>query len=146
MAPVSLDLRASRASGSVVLAGVASGRFSLRTSCSALRPAGSAAGGSSPPTGASFGRNDVWLARAWISVPSTEKCSSDISAVTRGCASTAASRQRVALAHGSRSRVLVKLVASHTGVSIARPTNQRKNRLSSSCCIGCRSERMEKRA
>src|ERR1700712_5933759 len=63
---------------------------------SALRPAGGVASGAPgpPPAGGSalepgLGWNDLWLAQAWISVPSTEKCSCDMSASTRGCATTA---------------------------------------------------------
>ena len=48
--------------------------------------AAGAAGPGGPPfksfdPAAGFGLNDLWLAQAWISVPSTEKCSSGISAL-----------------------------------------------------------------
>ena len=125
------DLRASRASGSVVLAWVSLLRFWPRQSLSALRPAG---GGGEPPAGGSasapgLGWNDLWLAQAWMSVPSTEKCSCDMSALIRACATTAASRRWATSPSSRRSRFLLKVLASHTGASIDRPTNQRNSRL-----------------
>ena len=74
-APLPLDFRASRASGSVVEACVSFERFSLRKLRSPLRPG---VGGSSWP---SLRRKLFMLAHAWISVPSTGKCSSDSSAL-----------------------------------------------------------------
>ena len=68
-------------------------------------------------------------AHALMSVPSTEKCSSDSSAFTRGCASTAARTLAAMSPSSSRSRFLVKTVTSQTGASIDRPTNQRNSRL-----------------
>ena len=75
-------LRNSRASVSVVDARVAFERRSPRKSRSALRPAG----GSSP---SSLRRKLFIDAHASISVPSTEKCSSDKSRRTRAPRSTA---------------------------------------------------------
>ncbi len=133
MLAVPFDFRARRASGSVTLAWVSLLRFCPRQSRAWLRPG--LAGGDAGPTGAEakapgggvpaspdgggdFGWNDLWLAQAWISVPSTEKCSSDISARTRGCVMIAVSSCCATSPSSSRSRFLLKVLASHTGASI----------------------------
>lgn len=90
-----------------------------------------------------FGRNDLWLAQAWTSVPSTKKCSEDIRAATRGCATTAAKKACAASPASSRPRFLEKVQASHAGASIDSPTNQRNSGLQSSRSINRRSERTE---
>src|SRR3984957_14583659 len=127
------DLRASRASGSVLLACVSLPRFWPRQSQSALRPpTGGEAGGSSLSAGGGapvLGWNDFWLAQAWISVPSTEKCSSEISALIRGWLMIATRNCRATSPSSSRSRFLLNVLASHTGASIDSPTNQRNSRL-----------------
>jgi hypothetical protein len=103
-------------------------RFRPLKSTSTLRP--DPEGGSSPEP--SLGLKLFIEAQASINAPSTEKCSLDISFVTRGCARTVA-RNLAAIAPSSRrSRFFENTVASHTGSSIARPTNQRNNRSVSS--------------
>jgi hypothetical protein len=69
------------------------------------------------------------LAQASIRVPSTEKCSSDKSALIRGWPSTAAMSFAATSPSSSRSRFLVNTVTSQIGASIARPTNHRNSRL-----------------
>ena len=82
-------------------------------------------------------------AQAAINVPSTEKCSPESNAFTRGSASSEA-RKRVATAPASRrSRFLQNTVGSHTASSMPSPTNQRYSRLYSSSSIRRRSERIE---
>ena len=87
-----------------------------------LRPG---AGGSPEP---SFGRKLFRLAHASNSVPSTEKCSLDNNPLTLSCDSTAARNWAAISPSSSRSRFLVKVVASHTGSSMPSPTNQRNSR------------------
>jgi hypothetical protein len=116
-------LRISRASGSVVEACVSLLRFSPWKSRSPLRPA---SGGEPLP---SFGRKLFMLAHASISVPSTEKWSSDSSAFTSGRLSTLAMNLAAISPSISRSRFLVNTVASQISASIDSPTNQRNSRL-----------------
>src|SRR6185437_4876062 len=132
------DFLASRACGSVLLAWVSLLRGLPRQSRSALRPdeplspdgaSGSWGPSFSPDVASDFGWNDLWLAQAWISVPSTEKCSSDISALTLGWLMIAPSNPRAMSPSSRRSRFLLKLLASHTGASTDSPTNQRNSRL-----------------
>jgi hypothetical protein len=123
LAPSPLDLRASRASGSVVEAWVSFERLSLWKLRSPLRPG---AGGSSLP---SLRRKLFIPAHAWINVPSTEKCSSDTSALTRGRFSTASMNAAAISPSSSRSRFLVNTVGTQTGSSTDSPTNQRNSRL-----------------
>ena len=61
------------------------------------------------------------LAQAWISVPSTEKCSSDSSALTLGCASTARRNLAAISPSSSRSRFLVNTVTSQIASSTPEP-------------------------
>jgi hypothetical protein len=88
-----------------------------------LRPG---AGGSPLP---SFGRKLFMLAHASISVPSTEKCSSESSALTRCWFSTAAMNWTAISPAISRSRFFVNTVTSHTTASSDNPTNQQNTRL-----------------
>src|SRR5512132_2382708 len=88
-----------------------------------LRPG---AGGSPEP---SFGRKLFRLAHAWISVPSTEKCSSDSRPSMRASSRMAPKNLLAISPPNSRSRFLVNTVTSHTGSSMPRPTNQRNNKL-----------------
>jgi hypothetical protein len=68
-------------------------------------------------------------AQAWISVPSTEKCSCDSRRLTSGSVSTAAMNSAAILPDSSLSRFLLNTVGSHTGSSTDSPTNQRNSRL-----------------
>src|SRR6201987_1104863 len=77
----------------------------------------------------SFGTKLFMLAHASISVPSTEKCSLDKSPRTCGRFSTVTKNLAAMSPSSRRSRFLQNTVASHTGSSIDRPTNQRNNRL-----------------
>jgi hypothetical protein len=77
----------------------------------------------------SFGRKLFIEAQASISVPSTEKCSSESSVLTRGSDNSAERNSRATSASSSRSRLCVNTVACHTAPSSGRPTNQRNNRL-----------------
>src|ERR1019366_9329245 len=81
--------------------------------------------------------------QAWISVPSTVKCSSLNKSCWRASTSTASSSRWLTAPAINRSRFLVNTVTSHTSSSISKPTNQRYSRLYSSCSINCRSERIE---
>jgi hypothetical protein len=121
----------------VVLACVAFERFSPLKAFSPFLPE---PGGVSPP---SLRRKLFWLAQAWISVPSTEKCSLDKSRFTSGRASSSARKRCATSPASSRSRFFEKLLASHTGSSTPSPTNQRNKRSNSSRSISCRSERTE---
>ena len=123
LASLPLPLRNSLASGSLVEAWVSLARCSPWKSRSPLRPG---AGGSPEP---SFGRKLFIDAQAWISVPSTEKCSSDKSALTLGCASTARRNLAAISPSSSRSRFLVNTVTSQIASSTPNPTNQRNKRL-----------------
>ena len=69
------------------------------------------------------------LAHASISVPSTEKWSSDSSALTGSWFRTAAMNLRAMSPSIRRSRFLVNTLTSHTAVSNDSPTNQRNSRL-----------------
>jgi hypothetical protein len=102
-----------------------------------LRPA---SGGGPEP---SFGRKLFVLAQASSSVPSTVKCSLESSARTLGRASTVARKRAATSPASSRSRFLVKVVASQTGTSTPSPTNQRNSRSKSIRSTSCRSERIE---
>lgn len=62
-------------------------------------------------------------------LPSTEKCSSESSALTRGWPSTATMNLAATAPSSRRSRFLVNTVTSQIGASIASPTNQRNKRL-----------------
>src|SRR6266403_5090130 len=117
------SLRYNRALGSVIEACVSLLRFSPWKSRAPLRPG---AGGSPLP---SFGRKLFMLAHASISVPSTEKWSSDSNVLTRSWLSTAAMNCAAMSPAISRSRFLVNTVTSHTAASCDSPTNQRNNRL-----------------
>src|SRR5690349_14227195 len=64
-------------------------------------------------------------AQASISVPSTEKCSVESRRLTCGSARIARRKPWAISPSSNRSRFLVNTVASHTGASIDRPTNQR---------------------
>src|SRR6202012_5278600 len=113
-------------SGSVLLAWLSLLRGLPRQSRSPLRPGEPpSVGGPSLSSGvvSDFGWNDLWLAQAWVSGPSTQKGLSDISALTRGGQITAARNCRAMSPSSSRSRFLLKLLASHTGASTASPTN-----------------------
>jgi hypothetical protein len=68
-------------------------------------------------------------AQASIRVPSTVKCSADRSCCAFAWASTRSKKARAISPWSSRSRFLVKTVASQTGSSMLRPTNPRKRRL-----------------
>ena len=95
---------------------------------SALRPPPASPGGGSRPVLA-FGLKLFMLAKASIKVPSTEKCSSESSALTSGWPSTAWNNSAAISPSRNRSRFLVNTVTSQIGASIARPTNQRNSRL-----------------
>jgi hypothetical protein len=101
----------------VVLRCVAFERFWPRKSQGALRPP--------PPSlsGGSFGLKLFIEAQAWISVPSTEKCSLDNSRLTPGCDSTAVRNLAAISPSSSGSRFFEKLEWSHTGSSMPIPTN-----------------------
>jgi hypothetical protein len=64
---------------------------------------------------------------ARMSVPSTEKCSSDSGGLTALSARMAASNLRAMSVVRRRSRFLVKTVGTHTGSSMPSPTNQRNS-------------------
>jgi hypothetical protein len=83
------------------------------------------------------------LAQASRRVPSTEKCPVESRVRTFGCASTVGRNRLATSPASSRSRFLVKVVASHTGSSTPRPTNQRNSRSKSSRSTSWRSERIE---
>src|ERR1700688_3203388 len=68
-------------------------------------------------------------AQASISVPSTEKCSSDSRGLTCGWFRSLVMNFLNTSPFCSRSRFLVKVVGSQTGSSGESPTNQRYNRL-----------------
>ena len=68
-------------------------------------------------------------AQASISVPSTEKCSSDKSGFTWGWFRSLVMNFVKMSPFWSRSRFLVNVVGSHIGSSGAKPTNQRYRRL-----------------
>src|SRR5512133_801621 len=118
-----LPLRNSRASSSVAERWVSLERFSPLKSRSPLRPGA----GSSPEP--SFGRKLFRLAHAWISVPSTEKCSQESRPSTRASSRTAPKNLLAISPPNSRSRFLVNTVTSHTGSSMPRPTNQRNKQI-----------------
>jgi hypothetical protein len=75
------------------------------------------------------GQKLFMLAQASISVPSTEKWSSDNSALTEPWLSTAAMNFLAMSPSIRRSRFLVNTVAPHTSASSDSPTNQRNSRL-----------------
>src|SRR5665647_3931422 len=77
----------------------------------------------------SLGRKLFCEAQASISVPSTEKCSSDNSGLTSEWLRSLAMNFANTSPFCSRSRFLVKVVGSQTGSSGASPTNQRYKRL-----------------
>jgi len=93
--------------------------------------------------GGCFGLKLFIDAQAWISVPSTEKCSLDNSRLTCGCDSTASSNLAAISPSKRRSRFFVKAEWSHTGSSMPMPTNERNSRSNSIRSINCRSERTE---
>src|SRR5512146_3387065 len=101
-------LRNSRASASVVERWVSLDRLSPLKSRSPLRPG---EGGAPEP---SFARKLFRLAHAWISVPSTEKCSSESNPAMRASSSTAAKNLLAISPPNSRSRFLVNTLTSHT--------------------------------
>jgi len=78
-----------------------------------------------------------------MSVPSTEKCSSERRSAALAWRSTAAKKRWATSPLSSRSRFLLKTVGSQTGSSALRPTNQRKRMSASSCSIKRRSLRTE---
>src|SRR5207249_9907279 len=78
---------------------------------------------------ASFRWKLLRLAHASINVPSTVKCSSDRKPRPRAWANTRSKKTRATSPASNRSRFFVNTVASQTGSSISRPTNQRKSRL-----------------
>src|SRR5258708_6203968 len=77
----------------------------------------------------SLGRKLFCEAQASISVPSTEKCSSDNSGLTCGWFKSLVMNLANTSPFCSRSRFLVNTVGSHTGSSGESPTNQRYRRL-----------------
>src|ERR1700688_5027479 len=77
----------------------------------------------------SLGRKLFCDAHASISVPSTEKCSSDSSGLTCGWFRSLVMNFLNTSPFCSRSRFLVKVVGSQIGSSGESPTNQRYNRL-----------------
>src|SRR5205823_9131768 len=77
----------------------------------------------------SSARSFSMLAQASINVPSTEKCSLDKSLRTSGRFKTPVRNLAATSPPKRRSRFLQKTVASHTGSSAERPTNQRNRRL-----------------
>ncbi len=81
--------------------------------------------------------------QASISVPSTEKCSSDSKARTFGWFSTASINLAATFEASRRSRFLVNTLTSQIGASIDKPANQRNSRLSSNCSNSCRSNLTE---
>src|SRR6516164_5648270 len=111
-------LRLSRQSGSVVLACVSFLRF---------WPWKLAPPSSSPLP--SLGRKLFCEAQASISVPSTEKCSSDNSGLTCGWFKSLVMNLANTSPLCSRSRFFVNTVGSHTRSSGESPTNQRYRRL-----------------
>src|SRR5438309_1245460 len=85
----------------------------------------------------SLGTKLLPLAQASIKVPSTVKCSSQ-QRLSRACRNTISSKCCTILPPISRSRFFENTVASHTGLSEFKPTNQRNSRLYSICSInGC---------
>ena len=81
-------------------------------------------------------------AQASMSVPSTEKCSSDNSGATALSDRIAARNLRAMSVVKSRSRFFVKTVGTQTGSSTPSPTNHRNSRLYCICSINCRSDRI----
>src|SRR6202008_2367779 len=77
----------------------------------------------------SLGRNLFCEAQASISVPSTEKCSSDNSGLTCGWFKSLVMNLANTSPLCSRSRFFVNTVGSHTRSSGESPTNQRYRRL-----------------
>ena len=76
------------------------------------------------------GNHPIFIdAQALMSVPSTEKCSSDSSGATSPWARIAAMTLRDMSVASSRSRFFVNTVGTQIGSSIPRPTNQRNIRL-----------------
>ena len=71
----------------------------------------------------------LWLAQAWISVPSTLKCSSDRSPRCSAISTVALKMSVAASCSIRRSRFLLKTEWFQTVSSIANPTNQRKSKL-----------------
>jgi hypothetical protein len=94
-----------RASGSVVLTWVSSLRGLPFQSAWALRPPPPGRWSSDP----SFGRKLFWLAHAWISVPSTEKCSFDSRPCRSARHSTSAKKPSTTWCSSDRSRFLEKV-------------------------------------
>jgi hypothetical protein len=78
-----------------------------------------------------------------MSVPSTEKCSSDKSRSLLASSSTRAKKASAMSPRSNRSRFFVNTVTSHTGSSMLNPTNHRKRRLYCSCSMSSRSLRTE---
>src|SRR5262249_13313998 len=76
-----------------------------------------------------LGRKLLWEAHASISVPSTEKCSSDNSGLICGWFRSWVMNLVNTLPFCSRSRFFVKVVGSQIGSSGESPTNQRYKRL-----------------
>jgi hypothetical protein len=74
------------------------------------------------PSGGGFGCRLFIDAQASISVPSTEKCSSESSGATSLWARTAASSLRAISVLSSRWRFFVNTVGTHTGSSMPSPT------------------------
>ena len=79
-------------------------------------------------------------------VPSTVKCSAEISRAASACASTAWKKRGATAWLKRRSRFLVKLVASNAGVSTSMSMNHLNNRLYCSCSQSWRSLRIEYKA
>jgi hypothetical protein len=135
---VALALLVEAGTGSVVEVWVALNRFSPLKWTVGLRVL-SSGGGEEP----SFFTKLFWDARAWIRVPSTEKCSSDSRSRHSANARTRSKNSRERVSFSNRSRLTLKVEQSHTAASIDNPTNQRNSRLKSICWTSCRSERME---
>jgi hypothetical protein len=76
-----------------------------------------------------FGLEALTEAHASISVPSTEKCSSDSSGSTRRWFSKVCMNRWSTSPSCNRSRFLLKVVGTQTGASGDKPTNQRNSRL-----------------
>src|SRR5487761_2606242 len=77
----------------------------------------------------SLGRTLFWPAHAWISVPSTEKCSFESSPALSASVITSVKNDSITSFSSNRSRFFENTEWSHTVSSMARPTNQRNSRL-----------------
>jgi hypothetical protein len=100
------------------------GQHLFQSAC-ALRPRPFGVESSSPSRGLKL----LWLAHAWISVPSTEKCSRLSSPAASARFITSAKNASITSCSSSRSRFFENTEWSHTTSSIASPTNQRNSML-----------------